>query len=306
MGFAHRMSFVVPTKDRPADLRRMLRSVESQTCVPDEVILVDGGDRTVADVPGEFPNLRIRYLRVYPPSLSRQRNAGMDAVDASMTLAGYIDDDIVFEPGAIEAMLAFWEHAPHDVGGATFNIVNMLPRRIFWLQKVFLLSSAERGQFLRSGFETPLWPIDRTIWPRWLCGGATIWRRSITKEVPYDEWFEGTGYLEDVDFSYRVSQRYRLAIVGDARLQHLTYPIRKDRNYLFGKWQSINRMYFVRKNPEFSRLLCYWALFGQVAFHVMLGVGTRDTGFLARARGNCAGLAQLLSGRMERIGGILK
>ena len=308
MGFSHRLAFVVPTRNRPADLRRMLRSVEAQSTVADEIILVDGGDpgQTVADVPAEFPGLALRYLRIYPPGLSKQRNAGMDAVSSDMTLAGYIDDDIVFEPGAIEAMLAFWEHAGPDVGGATFNIVNNDRRRVFAIQKLFLLSSDDRGRFLRSGFETPLWPVTETLWTQWLCGGATIWRRDITREIPYDEWFEGTGYLEDVDFSYRVSRKYRLAIVGEARLLHLSYPIRKDRNYLFGTWQAVNRMYFVRKNGEFSRLSCYWALTGQILFHLLLGVAKRDTGLLARARGNLVGLGRVLVGRLDRIGGIVK
>ena len=95
MGFSHRLAFVVPTRNRPADLRRMLRSVEAQSTVADEIILVDGGDpgQTVADVPAEFPGLALRYLRIYPPGLSKQRNAGMDAVSSDMTLAGYIDDD---------------------------------------------------------------------------------------------------------------------------------------------------------------------------------------------------------------------
>ena len=308
MRFSNTLAFVVPTRNRPSDLRRMLKSVAEQSVVPEEVIIVDGGDegQTVADVPAEFPGLAIRYLRVYPPGLSKQRNAGMDAVADGITLAGYIDDDIVFEPGSIEAMLAFWEKAGRDLGGTSFNIVNNDRRRVFWIQRFFLLSSPERGTFLRSGFETPLWPVKETIWTRWLCGGATIWRRDITREVPYDEWFEGTGYLEDVDFSSRVSRRYRLAIVGEAKLLHLSYPIRKDRNYLFGTWQSINRMYFVRKHGEFSRALCYWALVGQILFHALLGLATRDTGLLARARGNAAGLVKVLTGRLERIGGIIK
>jgi glycosyltransferase involved in cell wall biosynthesis len=308
MGFSHRLAFVVPTRNRPADLRRMLKSVEAQSVVPDEIILVDGGDpgQLVDDVAPEFPKLAIRYLRIYPPGLSKQRNAGMDAVAPGMTLAGYIDDDIVFEPGAIEAMLTFWENAGPDLGGTSFNIVNNDRRRIFLIQRLFLLSGWERGIFLRSGFETPLWPVHETIWTKWLCGGATIWRRDITKEIPYDEWFEGTGYLEDVDFSSRVGARYKLAIVGEARLLHLSYPIRKEKNFLFGTWQSVNRMYFVRKHPEFSRLLCYWALVGQILFHGLLGLATRDTGMLARARGNVVGLGKVLTGRLERIGGIIK
>ena len=308
MPFSNSLAFVVPTRNRPSDLRRMLKSVAEQSVVPDEIILVDGGDpgQTIADVPAEFPSLKIRYIRIYPPGLSKQRNAGMDAVSEGITLAGYIDDDIVFEPGSIEAMLAFWEKAGPELGGTSFNIVNNDRRRIFLIQRLFLLSGDNRGQFLKSGFEVPLWPVKETIWTQWLCGGATIWRRDITKEIPYDEWFEGTGYLEDVDFSSRVSQRYRLAIVGEARLLHLSYPIRKERNYLFGTWQSVNRMYFVKKHPEFSLALCYWALVGQILFHTLLGLGTRDTGFLMRARGNLVGLIKVLSGRLDRIGGIIK
>ena len=309
MGFSHRMAFVVPTKDRPREIRRMLASVQAQPVHPDEIILVDGGDHTVADVPAEFPDLRLRYLRVHPPSLSRQRNAGMDAVDPSMTLAGYVDDDLVFEAGSVEAMLRFWEEAGSDVGGATFNIVNMRPRRIFALERIFLLAGGRRGQFLRSGFETPLWvgPVHGAEWVRWLCGGATIWRRTITREIPYDEWFEGTGYLEDVDFSYRVGMRYRMAVVGDARVQHLTTAIRRDRNYILGRWQAINRMYFVRKHlDEFSLPLTYWALVGLPLLNTFLGLGTRDPGLLHRARGNCAGILRVLQGRLERSGGLLK
>jgi glycosyltransferase involved in cell wall biosynthesis len=309
MGFSNRMTFVVPTKDRPQEIRRMLASVHAQPVHPHEIILVDGGDRTVADVPAEFPDLRIRYLRVYPPSLSRQRNAGMDAVDPAATLAGYVDDDLVFEPGSVEAMLRFWEDAGPDVGGAGFNIVNMRPRRVFLLEQLFLQASRRRGQFLRSGFETPLWvgPVEGAAWVRWLNGGATIWRRAITQEVPYDEWFEGTGYLEDVDFSYRVGERYRMALVGDARVQHLTTAIRRDRNYILGRWQAVNRMYFVRKHlDEFSLPLTYWALLGLPIFNTFLGVGTGDAAFLDRARGNCAGILRVLQGRLERSGGLLK
>jgi GT2 family glycosyltransferase len=233
----------------------------------------------------------------------------MDAVDPAATLAGYVDDDLVFEPGSVEAMLRFWEDAGPDVGGAGFNIVNMRPRRVFLLERLFLQASRRRGRFLRSGYETPLWvgPVRGVEWVRWLNGGATIWRRTITKEIPYDEWFEGTGYLEDVDFSYRVGERYRMALVGDACVQHLTTAIRRDRNYILGRWQAVNRMYFVRKHlDEFSLPLTYWALLGLPIFNVFLGIGTRDGAFLDRARGNCAGILRVLQGRLERSGGLLK
>ena len=300
------MAFVVPTKDRPRDLHRMLGSVASQSCLPDRMIIVDGGDETVEEVTREFPTLNIQYIRVYPPSLSKQRNAGIDMLDPSMTLAGYLDDDLVLEPGAMETMFTFWEKAPPDVGGARFNIVNeKLPRGV-WIKSLFLIDSRERGTILPSGFHTSIGPVTENKYVRWLTGGVTLWRRQVIEEFSYDEWFAGTGSLEDVDYSYRVGRKYKLVVVAGARVQHLSYPIRKDRNYLLGKWQAINRMYFVKKNPELSLPRFYWAMWGQLLLNVAKSMAERDSVGLRRATGNLVGLFRLATGRIDTTGGILK
>src|SRR5688572_15871486 len=115
----HKIALVVPTKDRPDDLRKMLASLETQTRKPDQLIVVDGSEPEVRFVVEEFAAaLAPDYVRVFPPSLARQRNAGMNAVRPEITLAGYIDDDIVLEPEAVRCMLDFWDAAGPDVGGA--------------------------------------------------------------------------------------------------------------------------------------------------------------------------------------------
>jgi len=40
--FTNKLSFVVPTKDRPDELRRLLASLAAQSALPAEVIVVDG------------------------------------------------------------------------------------------------------------------------------------------------------------------------------------------------------------------------------------------------------------------------
>lgn len=304
--FSNRIAFVVPTRNRPDDLRRMLTSVTNQSCLPDELIVVDGGDETVESVVDEFSALNIKYLRVYPPSLAKQRNAGMAQIGTSITLAGYLDDDLVLEPGAMEGMLAFWETTASEVGGARFNILNeALPKGVF-LKTLFLIDSPSRGEVLRSGYQTSIGPVDENKFVRWLSGGVTIWRRSVISQFSYDEWFEGTGFLEDLEYSYRVGKEYKLVVVADASVQHLAYPVRKDKNYLLGKWQSINRMYVVKKNEEMSALLCYWALVGQMLINAGHGVVGRDFSRLQRAWGNIVGLSKVATGKFEKLGGILK
>jgi glycosyltransferase involved in cell wall biosynthesis len=304
--FTNRLAFVVPTKDRPKELRRMLASVANQSRLPDQIVIVDGGDETVEDAVKEFPTLNIQYLRVYPPSLSKQRNAGMAAIDSSMTLAGYLDDDLVLEPGAIEAMLEFLQDAPEEVGGARFNIITDPFPRATWLKSLFLIDSRERGIVLRSGHPTTIGPVAGNKYVRWLSGGATVWRRKVIEEFAYDEWFQGTGFLEDIDYSYRVGMKYTMVVVADARVQHLSYPLRKDRNHLFGKWQAVNRMYLVKKHEGFSVPLYYWSMLGQLLLNLGAGIWKRDSGPVKRALGNLVGLLYVVQGRIERIYGTSK
>jgi len=304
--FTNRIAFVVPTKDRPHELRRMLSSVEAQSFRPEQVIVVDGSTTPCEEIARGFPGLKIAYLRVFPPSLSRQRNAGMAAVDPSMTLAGYLDDDLVLEPGAIEAMLVFWERAPDDVGGARFNIVNEEFPRVVWLKSLFFLESRKRGSILPSGYHTSIGPVLKDTHVSWLSGGVTLWRRDVVREFAYDEWFQGTGYLEDVDYSYRVGKKHKLAVVADARVKHLSEPIRRESNYILGRWQAINRMYFVKKHQEFWLPLCYWSMLGEFLLNVGTAITQIDGWRLRRAWGNLAGLTCVVQGRIESTGGLLK
>lgn len=302
---APRIAFVVPTRNRRDDLFRMLTSISRGTARPHQVVIVDGGEQTVEDAEQHFPDLAITYVRVYPPSLSQQRNAGMARVAPDITVAGYLDDDLVLEPGAVEAMQRFWAAAAPDVGGASFNIVNDRRPHATRVKSLFLLDSPRRGDVLASGYNTMICPVNETIYTQWLFGGATMWRREVIREFSYDEWFSGTGYLEDLDYSLRVSRKYRLAVVADARLDHLSWPIRREMNYTLGRWQVVNRYYLVRKHG-LSRPAFWWSMVGQLVTNAAKAIVERDTALARRMAGNVAGVAAVALGREERIGGILR
>ena len=54
-----------------------------------------------------------------------------------------------------------------------------------------------------------------------LCGGQTAYRRQVCEEFGFDEdFFSGYSALEDVDFSYRVSRKYRNHYCPRARCFH--------------------------------------------------------------------------------------
>ncbi len=304
----HKLAIVVPTKDRPDDLRKLLLSITSQTSKPDQLIVVDGSNPDIQHVVADFPWLDIDYVRVYPPSLSQQRNAGMQQLKPDITLAGYLDDDIVLEPLAIDVMLKFWSGAPADIGGAAFNITNASPANWVHLKKLFLIDSPRPGRMLSSGFPSTIGFQVSNIDADWLYGGATVWRREIVNSHGYDEWFLGTGFMEDVDFSYTVRKTAQLMVVAGARLAHYSHPLKPGRDVLLGKWQIVNRMYLVRKHRDrgLSVAAAWLANAGIAVLNVATALLRMRPNYWSRAKGNISGMLSELIGKRGSLGGHLK
>jgi GT2 family glycosyltransferase len=291
--------FVVATKDRPAELARLLLSLAGQERRPDGVIVVDGGETSVADVldrPG-LGDLSLRYTRCRPPSAARQRNRGIALIPPEVDLVGFLDDDAVLAPGAMSTMMGFWETASADIGGAQFNMINHPPIFAAGLKRLPFVAalglySGNPGDVLPSGFQVMVGPVAETVYVRWLGSGASIWRRPVFAAESFDEWFEGYSYLEDLDFSFRVGKRYRLAVVGGADYEHLPAGEGRGGGFRFGRREAVNRLYFVTKNPELSRLRCILTLSLRLAISLAMAGRERKAYYLARAAGTLIGSAQ--------------
>ena len=308
MEFSHHLAIVIPTKDRPRDLRDMLGSLQNQTIRPSQVIVVDGSEQEDRQVIRLFPELAIDFVRVFPPSLSAQRNAGMAKLRSDITLAGYIDDDIVLEKDAIENMLAFWKEVGPDFGGASFNIINSPRSKWNRIRNLVGRGDKKPGAVLSSGLTNAPGCVAVNLETDWLTGGATIWRREIIESYSYDEWFVGMGYMEDVDFSFKVGETYRLVVVASAKIVHNSPPIKPDRYFLLGKWQIVNRMYFVRKYRKRGLSLgkAWSTSVTMLLVNFTKGVFLLKRTYVAQSRGNFEGIIGELLGRKEQIGGFLK
>lgn len=298
-----KIAYVVPTMDRPDDLRTLLQSLTAETRLADQIIIVDASDPPIKNVCDEFPSLPLDYIRVFPPSLAAQRNAGMAKLRPEITIAGYLDDDIKMEPDATECMIVFWENAPADVGGASFSIINQPHYGKSALARFFLMDGPRHGQVLASGFPVQIPFVEKTIETQWLYGGATVWRRNVIEQFSYDEWYLGHGFLEDLDYSYRVNQKHSLHVIGDARVWHFSRPIAEGKHYALGLQQVVNRLYFTSKVGEFSKIKIYWALFGQVLQNLYGAIIRADKNSWQRTKGNLTGFVAVLGGRDKSFEG---
>ncbi|MEN6561028.1 MAG: glycosyltransferase [Acidobacteriota bacterium] len=294
-----RIAFVVATKDRPDELRRLWASLLAQSRPPDEVVIVDASARPSPPAGPGGGRPEQRFIRSSIASASRQRNLGLGAVGPDVDLVGFLDDDAVLEPGAVEAMLRFWSQAGPDVAGAAFNMANHPPLGLPGLKRAPLAErlgfySRRGGKVTASGFQTMIGPVDADAWADWLPSGASVWRRAVFSRHRFDEWFEGYSYLEDLDFSYRVGKTGRLAVVAAARYLHLPAAGGRGGGCEFGVREALNRVRFVRKNPELSLVRCRAALTARMLMSVAAGIREFRPAHLARAWGNAVGLVRSL------------
>ena len=256
------LAFAIPTKNRPEEILRLLRSIQAQSVKPSQIIIIDGGEISLNEIVRSFPDLNINYI-ICPTSLTEAKNVGIRSFFPTITHAGFLDDDLVFEKGTLESLFSFWSKAPREIAGVGLNITNLVLRGPCNLIKwPFLLSSKNNGMILRSGYNTWYCPVDKRLYVDWLFGGASVWRREIFNEFRFDEAYEGYAFMEDVDFSYRVSRKYKLVALPEIKVKHLHAPGHRVSGFNFGRMQMLNRYHFVRKHPKLSVPLFFWSSFG--------------------------------------------
>ena len=296
INFKNELAVVIATKDRPQQLRALLSNIIKQTYHPTQVIVVDGSDNPDPSFVFQFPELKIDYLRVHPPALTKQKNASLSAVNPDVTLIGFIDDDIILGDQSLKAMMSYLESAPAQLAGAGLNLTNVV-RSTHWLKslakRMFFIDDAHFGKVLSSGLNTPIWntPSDRSV--RWLGGGYTVWRKSVFDHFKFDEWYQGSGLGEDVNFSFQVGALHQLAVVAEATAVHSDHPTQSTEEFKLGKNQMAAWVYFVAGNKELSLLMCLWACVGTMFLNLAKGISTYNRNLILRAFGNLVGLSSI-------------
>src|ERR1017187_3931880 len=99
------ISVIIATKDRHHQIATCLDAINSQTCLPKEIIVVDasGDDKVKNEVEKNNPyKTEVKYIHS-SPGLTLQRNIGVKA--ASGELIAFLDDDIVLENDYFERII---------------------------------------------------------------------------------------------------------------------------------------------------------------------------------------------------------
>lgn len=282
-------SFVITTRERPNELRACVERILDQSRLPDEIVIVDASANPSGDGLRELAaaaGVRLVY-QTSEAGRTRQLNKGVRASSGDPVF--FVDDDSKIDPDFHSAMLKTFEATGPDVGGIqavmTNNEVRAWPVRA--LRAVFLLSRRTRdspGRVLRSGYYTiPIRPsAPREAQALWM--GATGFRRGVCDEFSFDESLEGPSLGEDIDFSYRVSRRYRLLVTPEARFEHHRAPGGRIGQRERARTHVVNQYRLFRKNlwrgTAWNTMAFAWAMVGRLLSELVKSVARRQPDYI--------------------------
>ena len=302
------ISAIVPTRDRPQPLSRMLHSLAAQSAQPAELVVVDASTdaQTQQLCQSSIPGLatQICYERAIAVGAAWQRNQAVAAATQPYIL--FCDDDIWFEPDCISRL---WEALQRDpaLGGINAMITNqryLPPGRVSRLLFRVLHGQSEAsyaGRCIGPGLN--LLPEDRPDLPEvvpvdWLNLGCTLYRREVLPHPPFSVHFTGYSLFEDLTLSLTVGKRWQLANGRTARIFHDSQPgEHKNSVGAVAKMELVNRHYVMTQVLRRR----HWQDYGKLALLQLFGIAAS----LVSAAG-WRSLPALLWGKLQGMGAIAR
>jgi len=226
------VTVVIPTKNRPDDLKKAVQSILALTTLPYELLIVDqslndSSKTMVHELTKDRGDLIITYIHdATINGLVAAKDFGSKIAKGSIIC--FLEDDVVLHPNYLEELSRGFIEFPSMIGccGVITNhpIRSTTSKYIFNLFHVGIFFDQRPKVF--EGYEEF---GDKLIPSRMLSGGLSAWRCEVFKFVPFDVE-SGFHLFEDIDFSTRVADRYgdQLYINPLARLEHNCSQVNRD------------------------------------------------------------------------------
>ncbi|WP_440957204.1 glycosyltransferase family 2 protein [Oceanicaulis sp. LC35] len=251
------VAVLIPTYRRNDALANAVRSVLVQTCLPDEIIVVDndpqGGARETAEQLSINAATRIVYVHEPRPGVSNARNAGFTRTDARFI--AQLDDDETADPHWLESLLSARESL--DVPIVFGPVVSQVSSDVIgavrsaYMQRLYSRLGASNDQVI----ETPHG-----------CGNALFDRSGLDLPDPvFDLAANEIGGEDDLLFARLKAKGARFGWAANARVfEHVQAP-RQSWFKLF------ERSFAYGQGPTQACASAHPANWAGVAFWMMVG-----------------------------------
>lgn len=259
------VSIIIPTRKRPGCAESLLSDLSKQTEDFEVILFNDEQDPETEKLAKQEWPFPVKYL--YSQSRSNScvsRNLCLKEAAGKYII--FLDDDVRVSQDFLNQVLQTFQK--FDIFSFVIHEPSRPQRRVFkklletlWPGKVFPLFG-----YFTGGFN---YARSAAAWVHHLPGAMMAYKAELCKEVRFDEKIgEGTGYLDDADFSFSVCQKTgaKAWFVPNFKITHLKVPSGGNRQLDPGEWYyhyQLHKLYFFKKHfPGFMPAVLFFS-FGE-------------------------------------------
>jgi len=260
-----KFSVVIPTKNRFEDLKETLEHLLVAIPETAEVIIVDQSEKTFKiAIEKLFKGKKTALKYHYKPtihSLTEARDFGFKKTRFEIVL--FLDDDITVQPDFFTILSEAYRRYPNidafsaiDTTDENTSLLRFAGRMLFslgpfWDERIF---AYRFHKFLHKPIRT-----------KKFSAGYMSLKRKVYEAIGFDLNLKGHVFIDDVDFTYRASEQFNLALLPELKAIH-----RQPKNLLYdiqeGEKKRVHgRLFFFQKHARkniFNYLAFYWAITG--------------------------------------------
>ncbi|MBZ9628922.1 glycosyltransferase [Psychroflexus sp. CAK1W] len=270
------LTLIVCTYKRPESLLRLLDSVEQQSHLPDDILIIDGSpDEETAFALKKTDLAQLRYHKVNPEQrgLTKQRNIGIELCNSTTDVVAFLDDDIVLEKEYFKNLLSTYFEYPEAiaVGGYIINDIQWKENEGNEKQNQhsFCFDGYCRAESSRFKIRANLGlapnrppghlpkfshgrsigflpPSGKTYPVEQFMGGVSSYKKEVFNKIRFSTYFEGYGLYEDADFCFRLLKYGQLYVNTAARCEHHHHPSGRPNQFTYGQMVVRNGWYVWR------------------------------------------------------------
>ncbi|MDV7697274.1 glycosyltransferase family 2 protein [Chryseobacterium soli] len=195
------ISVIIPMYNSEKTITETLKSVFSQTCKPDEIIIVNDGSKddskNIVDqiINNNQSGIKIQIINIKNSGVSVARNTGIK--NAHGDWIALLDSDDSWEVNKLERQIEIIKENPSiDFLGTTRN--KEVIKNILWIKLGHLTKITAKQLLLRFVFVTP----------------TILFRKSIVDDIGYFD--ENQRYAEEGNYFIRIANKYNAYLLNES------------------------------------------------------------------------------------------
>ena len=251
-------SIVIPTKNRPEQLKNLFRSIISQKRLPDQIIIIDQSEKNKVEKSNFLEStiktkLRLNYIHdAKIEGLVEAKHSAIPINDCDYIT--FLDDDIVLEPNYLYEIEKALHRSPNMIG--VNGLIQNHPKVTFFKGLLFKIThfgnfKDDRISVIKSIKMDSNTPKKVNV----LSGGLSTWRKDIFNTTSFDTKNKFHAY-EDKEFSMRVTKKFpeSFYIIPQAKLSHYHSKLNRQNLLDRSKNDVIEIIMLFKKNGNYNSL----------------------------------------------------